>query len=199
MNLPSTELVHTAWTQVWQLTLLIAVVALLTRVFARNRPHLAHVLWLVVLIKCVTPPLLSSPSGLFCWMQAGRVETASIESQPSGSVTDIPNHPLPVLPPADVHVHVMPEQNDRSEPADAATAATETEPYRWESVLMVVWLSGTIAMLAVTAVRWMVCLGVLWRTGPSKEPGYDRLLTRGHQEPRRPGRDRPGSSDRVVA
>ncbi len=174
MNLPSTELVHAAWTQVWQLTLLIAVVALLARVFARNRPHLAHVLWLVVLLKCVTPPLLSSPSGLFCWMQAGGAETVSIESQPSGPIADIPNNPLPILPPADAHVHVVAELKDRSEPV--ATEPTEAGQYRWASVLMVVWLCGTIAMLGITAVRWMVCLGLLWRAGLSKEPAYDRLL-----------------------
>ena len=30
-------------------------------------------LWLLVRIKCLTPPLWSAPSGLFCWVQTGVV------------------------------------------------------------------------------------------------------------------------------
>ena len=62
----------TAWTQTWQVTVLIAAIALLVRLAAANRPQLAFVLWLVVLVKCVTPPLWSSPSGAFCWLQPPR-------------------------------------------------------------------------------------------------------------------------------
>ena len=39
------------------------------RLAAASRPQLAFVLWLVVFVKCVTPPLWSSPSGAFCWLQ----------------------------------------------------------------------------------------------------------------------------------
>ena len=63
----------TVGTQTWQVTVLIVVVALLARLAAANRPQLAFALWLVVLIKCVTPPLWSSPSGAFCWLQPPRV------------------------------------------------------------------------------------------------------------------------------
>ncbi|KKK72032.1 hypothetical protein LCGC14_2907970, partial [marine sediment metagenome] len=59
----------------------------------------------------------------------------------------------------------------------AATEPAEAGRRHWASVLMVVWLSGTIAMLGITAVRWAVCLGLLWRAGLSKEPAYDRLLS----------------------
>jgi beta-lactamase regulating signal transducer with metallopeptidase domain len=47
----------------------ILVVAALSRWLSRRRPHLSHLLWLVVLIKCVTPPLWASPGGVFCWLQ----------------------------------------------------------------------------------------------------------------------------------
>ncbi len=63
------QLLHMAWTQTWQLTVLVAIVWAVTRLFARNRPHLALALWLVVLLKGVTPPLFTSPSGIFCWLQ----------------------------------------------------------------------------------------------------------------------------------
>jgi beta-lactamase regulating signal transducer with metallopeptidase domain/S1-C subfamily serine protease len=64
-----TPAAHLAITQFWQLTALIVAVALSVRLTARRRPHLAHVLWLVVLAKCLTPPLLASPGGIFCRWQ----------------------------------------------------------------------------------------------------------------------------------
>src|SRR5678816_1934354 len=57
------------WAQCWQVTALIVFVWVTTRFVARNRPHFACTLWLVVLFKCVTPPIWSSPSGIFCWVQ----------------------------------------------------------------------------------------------------------------------------------
>jgi len=65
----ASEFVPTALAQVWQVTLLIVVVAALNRWVTRRRPHLSHLLWLVVLLKCVTPPLWASSGGVFCWLQ----------------------------------------------------------------------------------------------------------------------------------
>jgi bla regulator protein BlaR1 len=42
-------------------------VGTLVRFGARQRPHLAHTLWMVVILKCLTPPLWSSPTGIFSW------------------------------------------------------------------------------------------------------------------------------------
>lgn len=63
------ELVELAWLQAWQLAVLIVIVWSAARCFARDRPHLAHALWVVVLLKCLTPPLWSSPTGVFSWLQ----------------------------------------------------------------------------------------------------------------------------------
>ena len=52
------------WAGAWQVTLLILAVAVLSRWAGRNHPHFAHALWVVVLIKAVTPPIWSSPSGV---------------------------------------------------------------------------------------------------------------------------------------
>lgn len=67
----ASEIVSVALTQLWQLTLLILTVAAVSRWLIPQRPHLSHLLWLVVLIKCVTPPLWASSGGIFCWMQPG--------------------------------------------------------------------------------------------------------------------------------
>ena len=62
MNEPLLRIVIT---QTWQIAVLTIVVAGIVRIVARNRPHLAHALWILVLIKCVTPPLWGHSLGVF--------------------------------------------------------------------------------------------------------------------------------------
>ena len=69
----SEELVALIWSQLWQVTVLIVAVALLARLFFRNKPHMAYLLWMLVVVKCITPPLWSSPTGLFSWIQAEQI------------------------------------------------------------------------------------------------------------------------------
>lgn len=74
------EFIPIAMAQLWQVTLLILVVAVLSRWLSRRRPHLSHLLWLVVLIKCVTPPVWASPGGVFCWLQPEQqIDTPFVE------------------------------------------------------------------------------------------------------------------------
>lgn len=59
-----------ALTQLGQLTLLIMLVGLAHRLLAERAPMLTLWLWTLVLVKAVTPPVFSSPVGLFSWLQA---------------------------------------------------------------------------------------------------------------------------------
>ena len=66
------SLMDSAWRECRQVTLLVAIVWLVVKIAGHNRPHFASVLWLLVLLKCVTLPIWSSPSGIFCWLQRPR-------------------------------------------------------------------------------------------------------------------------------
>src|SRR5262245_1974592 len=88
-----------AWAHSWQVTLLIALVGLVLRLVGQNRPHLACALWLVVLLKCITPPILSSPSGIFCWLQPEELRVAS-------SDVSAPHRQLAAADGDDVVVHM---------------------------------------------------------------------------------------------
>ena len=70
------ETLWIAFAQLWQVTALIVGVLLVTGL-CRRYPHLAYVLWMIVLLKCVTPPVWSSPVGVFSWLQAERVDETS--------------------------------------------------------------------------------------------------------------------------
>lgn len=61
----SSELLELLFTQTWQVTAVIAVVWTIVRLFGKNEPYLAHSLWGLVLIKCLTPPLWYSPTSAF--------------------------------------------------------------------------------------------------------------------------------------
>ena len=56
------------WNQLWQVTLVALFVAMVVKLTCRTRPHLAHTLWLLVLIKYATPPLWSSEVGVFSYL-----------------------------------------------------------------------------------------------------------------------------------
>ena len=68
------------WTQAWQIAVLAIMVAFCTRTIAKNRPHLAHAMWLLVLVKCVTPPMWGHSLGVFSRLQAlaASVEKTSV-------------------------------------------------------------------------------------------------------------------------
>jgi beta-lactamase regulating signal transducer with metallopeptidase domain len=60
----STYAIQMLIAQAWQIAVVALVTALIVRLCARHRPHLAHALWLIVLIKCVTPPVWGHSLGL---------------------------------------------------------------------------------------------------------------------------------------
>ena len=78
------RLVELAWDQLWQVSAVAVVVAALVHVFGHRRPHLAYLLWLLVLVKCLTPPVWSSPTGVFSWarLETRKVETSVTETLP---------------------------------------------------------------------------------------------------------------------
>ena len=51
--------------QTWQVAVLSGIVWLVVRYATREHSHVSHMLWTLVLIKCLTPPIWSSPVGLF--------------------------------------------------------------------------------------------------------------------------------------
>ena len=56
-------------TQAWQILALAVLVWILTRSIGATRARLSHALWLLVLLKCVTPPIFAHNFGLFSYAQ----------------------------------------------------------------------------------------------------------------------------------
>lgn len=65
------EVLQLVLTQVWQVALIAVIVWTLTRTIVKNQPQLAHLLWALVLLKVITPPIWSSPTSVFSWLGYG--------------------------------------------------------------------------------------------------------------------------------
>ena len=62
--------------QFTQLSVAIMIVGLLTRFVCRRRPELVYALWMLVLLKSLTPPIWNSPIGIFSWAASHQIVLA---------------------------------------------------------------------------------------------------------------------------
>ena len=61
--------------QTWQVAVVAVLAWIAVRILATDRPHLAHAIWALVLIKCMVPPVMSSPVSPFSWIEARSSQT----------------------------------------------------------------------------------------------------------------------------
>ena len=128
MRLATADWAEMAWAQLWQVSLLIAVVALVQWAFCRRRPHLAHALWMVVMLKCLTPPVVSSPTGVFSWLvrSLARPAVAAMVTPGVELPADVAS---PVdEPPIDLPEAELPAGNPPPAEPEAAEATTIEPP-----------------------------------------------------------------------
>lgn len=155
---------HLAWMHCWQVTLLIVLVMGFVWCFGRSRPHLASVLWLLVIVKCLTPPIWSSPSGVFCWLQP----VTEIAATGTLHVTD--SAPSYVRRDDDeLVVQMSPDDENRPasiwpSPSTGPIAKSDRlSTLSWQRVLTtalaISWFAGLLTCLLFMARRWQTC----WR------------------------------------
>lgn len=152
--------------QTVQVTLTAMVVWLLVKLFAYDRPHLAHALWALVLLKCIMPPVLALPTSPFSWFaqSASTSETAVASKgiRPAVSTpTTFPNdrtdgNAEAAIPlPTSAVVHLQSGLPRPIEITNANAVSKGTEPHGWFATwrggLLVAWfVSSVISLLCVT-------------------------------------------------
>lgn len=171
-----------AWTQLWQVTAVIGVAALVARFGCRRRPHLAYLLWLVVLAKCWIPPVVSSPSGVFCWLSPERfaARNAALESDlPFDFQTDSSVDSSAALAAA------APEGSEpgparRPEPLRTTFAARMSTPALnenlWPRAIVAIWLVGGVTLVAFTSLRFIVWRRKLAHSAQPPDPQITSLV-----------------------
>jgi len=148
MNLDFNHLLELGWTQTWQLTLLAVTVGLVVRFACRQRPHLAYLLWMLVVIKALTPPVMSSPTSAFSWALAERQEVAAAPRaiEPPATKVDL------ALPQTD-RPAMQDVRTDNESSADAPVAVEPTPGLSIAAVRVGIWLSGSAALMGFYLVR----------------------------------------------
>ncbi len=148
-------LLSTAASNALVATALAAVAALAAR---RCRPAVAHGLWLLVLLKLVTPPLLPValpwPAGANPPAEEG-THAAQPPAAPAAAEAPAPavERPPPTVGP--VVIAEPPAPPAAVEPAIPAPPPPQTPPVRlpWEGALAAAWLSGSLAWWAAAGWR----------------------------------------------
>jgi beta-lactamase regulating signal transducer with metallopeptidase domain len=185
MNLATNDLAGSAWSQIWQVTVLLAIVAVATRLACHRRPHLAYVLWMLVVLKCLTPPVWSSPTGLFSWAQC-RVTPAraDVRSSDAGVPLAMIEEPLVVTN--------GPEERRRDEPsvglpaaavpvAQISPIAAEPPPSSWRDqaslvgIVAAVWVLGSLVLAGLMWWKWSAYRRLLGRTTLPGDATVERL------------------------
>jgi len=158
MKPPLDQLGGLAWAQIWQVTLVALVVAVLVRLFCRRRAHLAYMLWMLVILKCLTPPIWSSPTGVFSWATARAAASAPAEAAEQTAVSTRGPEEVPMMEEA------PPGPGRASAPISSETFArpqpgleAPKRPLRAATVLGLIWLSGSLAYVVTaigTRLKW---------------------------------------------
>ncbi|HEY1859671.1 MAG TPA: M56 family metallopeptidase, partial [Gemmataceae bacterium] len=126
--------------------------------WASRRPALAHALWLLVLLKLITPPLYSVEVSWFASPQAAEAPVAELNTHVSdvaalpeadsdweGPLTPAEEQDLPAN---DHQVTPLPEM--AVVPAAARPAGS---PFSWRGVVPVLWIAGSFVWLTLATVR----------------------------------------------
>lgn len=159
MNALLHEFAPFAIRQFWQLTFVALIVAVVVRFCCQRRPHLAYLLWMLVIIKCLTPPLWSSPTGLFSWVSAQRAAS-------SGSAIELTEDDLDMGLPASA---MFAERNPlpTEEPVGATAMISGVSVV---TVVGLIWLVGCLVFAGIVIAKRTACHIVLRRCSKPAEP-----------------------------
>ncbi len=149
----SNEVLRLLLTQVWQVALTAAIVWIVTKKFAQNQPQMAHLLWGLVLLKVITPPIWSSPTSVFSWLGYGSHSQQIVQpvldntSPRSGSFAST----------LTIRVQRETETSSRTDDASPAQEGSEmlasNEPNWVIGGMLKIWIFGVCFLVVVSVVR----------------------------------------------
>ncbi|MCH8120803.1 MAG: PD40 domain-containing protein [Planctomycetes bacterium] len=91
-----TQITNYLLTQSWQIAVLVAVIAAATVALKNRSAHVRYLLWLIVLAKCLVPPLLTVPLAVL--PQDKPVPVFEIAVMPKVEPLPLPSTPVPPAP-----------------------------------------------------------------------------------------------------
>lgn len=189
------------WQQFWQCSVLVLIVWLICRLVRFKRSHLTCLLWLIVLLKFVTPPVWNSTTGLFCWIQNGLPAEVSTDLPPvepemltrTESLRLLTGDDMGKLPDVTVNpdfkVTIHENETPRQTSASVETAAIPVKPvaekivphpveYSWRDIGVLIWMTVGLLIATVMLVRYLRCWHIIRRAGEQSHPELNQMLAR---------------------
>lgn len=146
-------MIDLAYRQVIQVTV-VSLLAAAMGWLCRRRPHLAHVLGLIVLIKCWTPPIFSSQGGVFCWPPI-RVDGARQSEPRFQRVRPSTRSQADDAAGADLQQRTETTQTDHRDSLSlTTTSANANSTSSLAGWLFAIWLTGAFVFILATGIRW---------------------------------------------
>jgi beta-lactamase regulating signal transducer with metallopeptidase domain len=127
--------------QLLQVSAVIVLVWIVTRLIGPRRPHLTHAIWLVALLKCLTPPLWASPSGAFSWIGIQEQTPAQIPATIEFAAEAARRDSLSEF------------RGDLTTTKPTASRETASHAIEWAHFLGAVWICGIVGMCVAVGVR----------------------------------------------
>lgn len=156
----STALLSLLVQQSLQVAVLACAVYAIVRTVGRERAHLAHLLWTLVLIKCLTPPIWSSPIGVFSHVPWFAIVSDSLVPREPGmdnaeTISQTNSVPWTVR----IDHESKPAGNARA--MVSPSLANPTHAPSLEScndALVWIWIAGFVAVVTTTGLRLALLL-----------------------------------------
>jgi beta-lactamase regulating signal transducer with metallopeptidase domain len=146
-----------AWAQLWQVTIAALCIGGIARLCCRNRPRLVYALWMLVVVKAIVPPYLSSPTGVFSWALARPAATQPVFAQ---------NHSAPSVVSGAI---ATPSRDGTTSVLDHDRASV------WDRVrlpLMTLWAVGFVLCAAFVIAKQIVCSALIRRSSLTVDERY---------------------------
>jgi beta-lactamase regulating signal transducer with metallopeptidase domain len=146
------------WTQAWQIAVLFFVILILFRLLARNRPHVAHLLWAFLLIKCLIPPVVSSSWAPFSWITHSVQQWLPNEAAAPLRTTEYITYST--QPTSSLRTQPTEETSSTQHANDSSKLNSSWQSYlaNTERTLIVFWIGSIAFVIAVWASRFVQVL-----------------------------------------
>ena len=151
----------------WQVTLLFVVCLAATTCLRRLSVRFAAIVWLVFFVKCLTPPLVTSPTSLL-----GYVTPSVISESSARQVVVIPS--VGATQPDKITL-----QNSKNDPSSAGVTFNSMGQWLSPIVLGCVWAIGAVGFAGLAALQYRRVLGGLRSPESLKTESWrfqDRML-----------------------
>ena len=153
--------------QLWQVTIVALGIGAVVKLCCRNRPRLAYALWMLVVVKSIVPPYLSSPTGLFSWALAGRAtaHTSFAENRRGPSVISRASDP---------HSGSSASAADIVEGGAKADSAVVWD--HLDLAVTSIWVAGFVLSTAFVLAKQIACSSLIRRSSLPVDERYVSAL-----------------------